>query len=195
MQDFEKLGVFYLGKQVDPQSGQSSQDPLLFESKDLTTHAVCVGMTGSGKTGLCLDLLEEAAIDGVPAIAIDPKGDLGNLLLAFPQLRPEDYRPWLDPAEATKKGLSLDELAEQTAAVSRAGLAEWGQDGARIERFRNAVDIAIYTPASRAGLPLTVLRSFAAPPADMQADADLFREHVLAATSGILALIGVDADP
>jgi len=121
MQDFEQLGVFYLGKQVDPASGQPSQDLLLFDSKDLTTHAVCVGMTGSGKTGLCLDLLEEAAIDGVPAIVIDPKGDLGNLLLTFPQLRPEDYRPWLDPADAERQGITLDAAAEKVAATCRPG--------------------------------------------------------------------------
>src|SRR5262249_5343251 len=127
MQDFEQLGVFYLGREVDPQSGKPLQDLLLFDSKDLTTHAVCVGMTGSGKTGLCLTLLEEAAIDGVPAIAIDPKGDLGNLLLTFPQLRPEDYRPWLDPADAERNGVSLDEYAKQVAETNRAGLAEWGQ--------------------------------------------------------------------
>ena len=129
MQDFEQLGVFYLGKQVDPATGKPLQDLLLFDSKDLTTHAVCVGMTGSGKTGLCLDLLEEAAIDGVPAIAIDPKGDLGNLLLTFPQLRPEDYRPWIDPADAERQGITLDAAAEKVAATCRAGLAEWGQDG------------------------------------------------------------------
>lgn len=195
MQDFEQLGVFYLGRQVDPETVKPTQDLLLFDSKDLTTHAVCVGMTGSGKTGLCLTLLEEAAIDGVPAIAIDPKGDLGNLLLTFPQLRPEDYRPWLDPADAERKGVSLDEYAQQVAAANQAGLAEWGQDGARIERLRSAADIAIYTPGSNAGLPLTVLRSFAAPPKELQSDSDAFREHVIGAVSGLLALIGISADP
>ncbi|MCB0298709.1 MAG: DUF87 domain-containing protein, partial [Calditrichaeota bacterium] len=108
MKQFEKLGVFYLGKTVDQQTGKPGSDYLLYDSKDLVTHAVCVGMTGSGKTGLCIDLLEEAAIDSIPALIIDPKGDLGNLLLSFPQLRPEDFRPWIDPAEATRKGKSVD---------------------------------------------------------------------------------------
>jgi hypothetical protein len=78
--DYEKLGLFYLGREFDPAANALKDDLVLYDSKDLTTHAVCVGMTGSGKTGLCLSLLEEAAIDGVPAICIDPKGDLGNLL-------------------------------------------------------------------------------------------------------------------
>lgn len=98
--DFEKLGVFYLGRAHDPTTDVTSPEPLLYDSRDLTTHAVCVGMTGSGKTGLCLSLLEEAAIDGIPAIAIDPKGDVGNLLLTFPELRPEDFAPWVDPGGA-----------------------------------------------------------------------------------------------
>jgi hypothetical protein len=195
MQDFEKLGVFYLGKHYDLAAKKVQDDLLLYESKDLTTHAVCVGMTGSGKTGLCLDLLEEAAIDGIPAIAIDPKGDLGNLLLTFPDLKPSDFRPWLDPADAERKGLSLDELAERTAKQSSEGLAAWGQDPARIAKFRDSVDTAIYTPGSSAGLSLTILRSFAAPPAALLADGDALRERIMSAVSGLLALLGIDADP
>src|SRR5262245_54640467 len=106
MTDYERLGVFYLGKEFDLAAGKPLDQLLLYDSKDLCTHAVCVGMTGSGKTGLCLALLEEAAIDGIPALIIDPKGDLGNLLLTFPQLRPEDFEPWVDPAEATRAGIS-----------------------------------------------------------------------------------------
>src|SRR6187551_2977604 len=100
MADFEKPGSFYLGRPHDLSSAKTAAEPLLYDSKDLTTHAVCVGMTGSGKTGLCLALLEEAALNGIPAIAIDPKGDVGNLLLAFPELRPSDFRPWVEEAEA-----------------------------------------------------------------------------------------------
>src|ERR1700752_1075096 len=122
--DFEKLGVFYLGAEYDLERRQPRPDLLLYNSKDLTTHAVCVGMTGSGKTGLCITLLEEAAIDGIPAIAIDPKGDLGNLMLAFPNLSPADFRPWVDPQEAARKGLSVDDYAAQTAATWKKGLAD-----------------------------------------------------------------------
>ena len=195
MQDFEKLGVFYLGREFDP-AGRSLKDKLiLYESKDLLTHAVCVGMTGSGKTGLCLALLEEAAIDGIPAILVDPKGDLGNLLLSFPRLEPADFRPWIDESEAVRQGVTPDDFAATTAQKWRAGLAAWGQDAARIERFRSAVDMAIYTPGSSAGLPLTVLRSFAAPSRAVLEDADSLRERILSAVSGLLALVGIEADP
>src|SRR5689334_18046760 len=193
--DYEKLGAFYLGRVFDSAANKLSNEPLLYDSRDLTTHAVCVGMTGSGKTGLCLALLEEAAIDGIPAIAIDPKGDLGNLLLTFPQLQPTDFRPWVDDAEAKRQGITPDELAARSAQQWRDGLAKWGEDGARIQRFKDAVDIAIYTPGSNAGLPLTVLRSFAAPPAAIVADADALRERIGSSVSGLLALLGIEADP
>jgi len=194
-QHFEKLGVFYLGKEYDLQQGKLQDGWLLYESKDLTTHAVCVGMTGSGKTGLCLSLLEEAAIDGIPAIAIDPKGDLGNLLLAFPDLQPADFRPWVEPAEAARQGKTVDEFAAAEASKWREGLAAWGQDAARVAMYRQAADIAIYTPGSSAGLPLTVLRSFDAPPPAVIQDNDAFRERVTSAASALLALLGIDADP
>ncbi|MGH8428868.1 MAG: ATP-binding protein, partial [Solimonas sp.] len=184
MADFERLGVFYLGREFDPAANAPSAEPILYDSRDLTTHAVCVGMTGSGKTGLCLALLEEAAIDGIPAIAIDPKGDLGNLMLTFPELRPDDFRPWLDPAEAERKGLSIDEYAAKTATTWREGLAEWGQEPARIARFRAAVDIAIYTPGNDAGLSLSVLQSFAAPTGAVASDTTALRDRVGAAVSG-----------
>ncbi|MFO0900552.1 MAG: ATP-binding protein [Pirellulales bacterium] len=193
--DFEQLGAFYLGREYDLAAQQPADKLVLYDAKDLTTHAVCVGMTGSGKTGLCLALLEEAAIDGIPAIAIDPKGDLGNLLLTFPELRPADFAPWIDPAEAARKGIPPDDLAKQTAERWKQGLGEWGQDGQRIARFRSAADVAIYTPGSSAGLPLGVMRSFAAPSPAVLADADALRERVSAATAGLLALLGIDADP
>lgn len=192
---YERLGSFYLGRQLDPGSLKDRPDLLLYDSRDLTTHAVCVGMTGSGKTGLCLSLLEEAAIDGVPAIAIDPKGDIGNLLLAFPELRPADFAPWVDAGEAARKGLSTDEFAKATAESWRKGLADWDQDGERIQRFKDAVDIAIYTPGSSVGRPLSVLSSFTAPSAEQRADANALRERIASTVSGLLGLIGVDADP
>ena len=150
---YEKLGVFYLGREYDPATQQLGDD-LLYDSRDLTTHAVCIGMTGSGKTGLCVSLLEEAAIDGIPAIVIDPKGDIANLALTFPQLRPQDFKPWVDAGEASRKGQSVDEFATATATTWRKGLEEWGQDGARIQRLRDAAVVDIYTPGSNAGRPL-----------------------------------------
>ncbi len=195
MQDYEKLGVFYLGKSYDMETRKVQDDLLLYDAKDLTTHAVCVGMTGSGKTGLCLSLLEEAAIDGIPAICIDPKGDLGNLLLAFPDLLPENFRPWIDPADATRAGLSPDDYAKKMAKVWKDGLAAWGQPPERIKRFRDAVDISIYTPASNAGLPLTVMKSFSVPNEKILNDTEAMRERIGSAASGLLALLGIDADP
>ena len=170
MQDYEKLGVFYLGREYDAAGKLADDDLLLYDSKDLTTHAVCVGMTGSGKTGLCLALLEEAAIDGIPAICIDPKGDLGNLLLTFPNLAPADFSRGSMRAKRSASGVTVDQFAAQTAEHWKKGLAEWGQAPERIARFRDAVDVAIYTPGSESGLPLSVLRSFAAPPAELLSD-------------------------
>ena len=194
-QEYEKLGQFYLGKHYSLETQRPKPEYLLYNAKDLTTHAVVVGMTGSGKTGLCLSLLEEAAIDGIPALIIDPKGDLGNLLLTFPQLRAEDFRPWVDPAEATRHGQTPDQFAAQSASDWKAGLAEWDQDPSRIAKFREACDIAIYTPGSRAGLPLTVVRSFGVPPQAVLDNSDAMRERVAGAAAGLLALLGIEADP
>lgn len=190
---FEKLGSFYIGRLEDAAGGAGA--PLLYDARDLTTHAVAVGMTGSGKTGLCLSLLEEAALDGIPAIAIDPKGDLGNLLLTFPDLAPSDFRPWVDEAKAERDGITVDELAEREAAKWREGLASWGQDGKRIEALREAVDLAIYTPGASHGLPLAVLGNLAAPAPELLEDEDAFRERVTATVSALLALAGEEADP
>ncbi|HET6418031.1 MAG TPA: DUF87 domain-containing protein, partial [Polyangiales bacterium] len=193
MIDFEKLGKLYLGRQFEPDRGEPNEVPVLYDSKDLTTHAVCVGMTGSGKTGLCLTLLEEAAIDGIPALCIDPKGDLGNLMLTFPELRPSDFEPWIDPAEAERKGRSVAAQAEAVSALWREGLAEWGQDGARIARFRDSVEVGIYTPGSAAGRPLRVLESFDPPGVD--ADPDWQRDQIMGSVSSLLALLGLEPDP
>jgi len=187
----EGLGAFYLGRLTS----EDASPPFMYDARDLTTHAVVLGMTGSGKTGLCLTLLEEAALDGIPALVIDPKGDIGNLLLTFPDLQPHDFRPWIDEAEAARRGISPDELAGQTAELWRSGLAESGQDGERIGRLRAAVDIPIFTPGATHGLPIAVLRSFDAPPAAVRTDPDALRERVATAVSGLLALAGIEADP
>ena len=215
LEDFERLGVFYLGREYDlaeakpggPKSGgaksagassaraESARRLLLYDSKDLLTHAVCVGMTGSGKTGLCVALLEEAAIDGVPCLVIDPKGDLSNLLLTFPALSGEEFLPWVDPDEARKKGLSPEAYAAEQAELWRRGLADWGQDGERIRRLREAAEFAVYTPGSSAGLPVSILRSFAAPPREILNDDELLHERIATTVSGLLGLLGVAADP
>jgi len=195
MQDFEKLGAFYLGKRCDPDKDQLTDELVLYDSRDLTTHAVIIGMTGSGKTGLGISILEEAALDHIPVIAIDPKGDMGNVLLTFPGLSAEEFRPWVNVRSAADSGQSADEFAAAQAALWRKGLADWGQDGERIAAMRRAVDMAIYTPGSHAGLPVSVLQSFAAPGPGVADDVDLYRERLQATATGILALVGIDADP
>lgn len=187
----EGLGSFYLGRIA----AEAASPPWMYDARDLTTHAVVLGMTGSGKTGLCLTLLEEAALDGIPALAIDPKGDIGNLLLTFPELQPGDFRPWIDEAEAARRGISPDELAKETAELWRNGLAESGQDGERIRRLRAAVDVPIFTPGATHGLPIAVLRSFEAPNAAVRNDPDALRERVATAVSGLLSLAGIEAEP
>lgn len=195
MQDFEKLGVFYLGKEKSISGRTSNEDLLLYDSKDLTTHAVVVGMTGSGKTGLCVDLLEEAGMDRIPAIVIDPKGDISNLLLTFPDLDAASFEPWVDPGQAVREGMSVPEFAKAEAAKWKKGLGQWHQDGDRIRTFRESVDLRVYTPGSSSGRPVTVLKSFSAPPPAVLEDADALRERVAGTTSGLLALLGIDADP
>jgi hypothetical protein len=195
MADYEKLGQFYLGREYDLDARQRRDGLVLYDSRDLVTHAVCVGMTGSGKTGLCLALVEEAAIDGVPTIVIDPKGDLANLLLTFPGLRPGDFRPWINEDDARRKGQDPDTFAAAEAAKWQAGLGEWDQDGARIARLRQAADMVVFTPGSQAGIPVSVLRSFAPPPVEVVDDADLLRERVSTTTTSLLGLAGINADP
>jgi len=192
--DFEKLGLFYLGKTV-PSSESEKGDPLLYDSKNLTTHAVCLGMTGSGKTGLGIAILEEAGIDHIPAIIIDPKGDLGNLLLTFPHLSPEEFLPWIDQSEAERKGMDPLTYAASVAKTWQEGLAKWGEGADRIQKLRNSVNMVIYTPASQAGIPLSVLSSFAAPPEELLKNPEALRDKVLSLASSLLGLIGIDADP
>lgn len=193
--DFERLGVFYLGREVETADMRPTDQALLYDSSDLTTHAVIVGMTGSGKTGLGVDLIEEAAIDGIPVLAIDPKGDLTNLALAFPNLAPADFEPWVNAREAERLGVSVQEYAAQQAQAWKDGLAQWDQDGTRIERLRRAADVVVYTPGSSAGRGISVLRSFAAPGRAVLDDPDLMRDRLEATATSVLTLMGASADP
>lgn len=196
MKFVETPGKFYLGKIVDPsKKKETSETPLLYDSKNLTTHAVCVGMTGSGKTGLCIDILEEAALNKIPAIIIDPKGDLGNLLLTFPDLSPNEFLPWIDESEASRKGMQPNSYAETIAKTWKEGLEKWGESPERVQNLRNSTSMVIYTPASKAGIPVSILSSFAAPTKEIMQDEEALRDRILSITSSLLGLLGIDADP
>ena len=195
MEDFEKLGVFYIGREYDLAKKKSGENLVLYDSRDLVTHGVCVGMTGSGKTGLCISILEEAALDGIPAIIIDPKGDMPNMMLTFPQLRAEDFLPWINEDDARRKGLSPQDFAAKQAEMWKNGLASWGESGDRIAKLRQAADFVIYTPGSTAGIPVSILKSFAAPPAALIEDNELLRDRINSTVTSLLGLIGKDADP
>jgi len=195
MSEMEGTGTFYLGKRYDLQKRKTLDESVLYESRDLTTHAVCVGMTGSGKTGLCIDLLEEAALEGIPAIVIDPKGDMTNLLLTFPELHPEDFHPWINLDDARRKGLSPDEYAREVASTWVNGLREWGIGPERLQRLKDAAEFVIYTPGSEAGQPISILQTLQAPALSWDEDEELLREKIAGTVSALLALIGIEADP
>jgi len=187
--DYEKLGLFYLGKQFDLDKGTRLNDLVLYDSRDLLTHAVVVGMTGSGKTGLGISLIEEAAIDGIPVLAIDPKGDLGNLLLTFPNLAASDFAPWIDAGEAQRHNTTVDAYAAETAQRWKAGLAEWDQDGARIARLKAAADVTVYTPGSRIGTPLAILGSLGPTVTEPGEEA---QSDIATTAASLLGLAGLD---
>ncbi len=191
---YEKLGLMYLGRELDP-AGNPSAAPLLLKNKDLTTHGMIIGMTGSGKTGLGLGLIEEAIMDNVPSLVIDPKGDMGNLLLTFPRCLPEDFLPWIDPGEAAAKETTVAELAARTAKTWQEGLATWDQGPERIEALRAKTELTIYTPGSSAGVPVSVLGSFKCPAAEVADDTDTMNSLVGSTATSLLALIGIDGDP
>ncbi len=194
-QDFEKLGLFYLGKRFDLASQAVTDDLVLYESRDLTTHGVCIGMTGSGKTGLCLTILEEAAIDGIPVIAIDPKGDLSNIFLNFPNLDAQSFLPWVNEEDARRNNLTVEQLAQQEASKWKNGIEAWGQSAERIQKLKDAVEFRLYTPGSSAGLGVSVLKSLTHPEDEAFEDADILKEKVASTASSLLALLGIDADP
>ena len=195
MEDFEKLGQFYLGRQHDLSTGRLTENLVMYDAKDLVTHGVCVGMTGSGKTGLCLALLEEAAIDSIPALVIDPKGDMANLLLTFPNLSAAEFLPWVNADDAARANQSVEQFAAGQAETWKNGLAQWGQDERRIQKLRASADFAVYTPGSTAGTAVSVLNSFACPAAAILEDREATADLITSATSGLLGLIGVTADP
>ena len=189
--DYEALGSFYLGRSYDIKKSQLEDELVLYDSKDLVTHGVVLGMTGSGKTGLCLSILEEAAMDNVPAIVIDPKGDISNLMLTFPDFQGGDFRPWINEGDAVKKGMSADDYAEKTARQWEDGIGSWGQSSDRVRQFKEKCDINIFTPGSKAGIPVSILSSLEVPPFEVLDDGELLGDRIESTVSSLLSLIGV----
>jgi hypothetical protein len=191
----ERLASFYLGQQYDLAADKPLEQAVYYDARDLTTHAVCLGMTGSGKTGLGIILLEEAALDSVPALVIDPKGDMTNLMLTFPDLRPEDLSPWVNPDDARRRDMDLDTYAAKMAELWRAGLADSGQGPDRIRRLKESADFALYTPGSNAGRQVSILHTFKAPTLSWETDSELLRDKIATVVSALLGLVGIEADP
>jgi hypothetical protein len=191
--DYE--GKFYIGRKYDIKAKKILKKPTLYDPDDLTTHGVVVGMTGSGKTGLCIDILEEAALNGLPALIVDPKGDITNLLLHFPSLAAEDFLPWVDADQARREGKSPEQLATEAAGIWKKGLAKWDISTERITRVREGVDYAIYTPGSDAGLPVSILASLEAPPIPWEKNRELLREKISNTVTALLGLVGIEVDP
>ena len=184
-------GDLFVGAYLDDKGDRD--ETLIIDAPDLTTHGVIVGMTGSGKTGLAIGLLEEALISGVPCLVIDPKGDMGNLLLNFPDFLQSDFRPWIDESAARREGLSPDELAARTAGQWREGLASWEINGERMRRLKEAAPITIYTPGSQSGTPINVLGNLTSPPAGT--DIEAIRAEIEGLVSSLLVLAGIESDP
>jgi hypothetical protein len=191
----ERLASFYLGQEYDLADGRILDSIVEYDARDLTTHAVCVGMTGSGKTGLGIILLEEAALDGIPSLVIDPKGDMTNLLLTFPELRPQDFRPWVNPDDARRKEVDLDTYAGQMAELWGNGLAKTGQGPERIRRLKDSADFVIFTPGSSAGRQVSILQTFKAPPLSWEKESEIIRDKIESIVSALLGLVGLEADP
>jgi hypothetical protein len=189
-------GKFYLGRIYDPQKGPLADQPVLYDPDDLNTHAVVVGMTGSGKTGLCISLLEEAALRGTPALMIDPKGDITNALLHFPDLLPSDFQPWVDADQARRAGKPVEQVAAETATLWKNGLQEWGIEAERLRSLQNAAHFAVYTPGSDAGIPVSILASLKVPAISWEGNRELLREKISGTVTALLGLVGLqDIDP
>jgi hypothetical protein len=190
-------GKLYLGGVIDPESGKRTGDYVFFDTRNLTTHGIIVGMTGSGKTALAIAMLEEALISGIPCLILDPKGDMGNMLLNFPSFSSEDFRPWINEADARRKGIEIDQLASQASANWKSGLEEWGIGPDRMRMLGTSAQFTIYTPGSSSGIPINVVGSLVAPKLDwsLPVQAEIARDEIEGLVSSLLVLAQIDANP
>ncbi|PTB83433.1 hypothetical protein C9926_02955, partial [Sulfurovum lithotrophicum] len=190
---FEKLGLFYLGKDLDKETMEATEALTLLKNKNFTTHAAIIGMTGSGKTGLGVGIIEEAALDNIPSIIIDPKGDMGNLCLVDATFSPKVFEPWVED-EARSKEEDVSKYAEKIANMWKEGISSWGQTTDRAAKLQ-AVEKNIYTPGSSAGVAINIMSSLESPPAEVMEDSDTFTSYLKSTTTSLLSLIGIEADP
>ncbi len=190
---YEKLGLFYLGKDVDKTTMEATEALTLLKNKNFTTHAAIIGMTGSGKTGLGVSIIEEAAIDNIPSIIIDPKGDMGDLCLADATFSAKNFEAWVAD-EARAKETDVNEYAVKISTMWKEGIESWGQSSERVEKFQN-VKKTIYTPGSSAGVAINIMSSLEAPPAEIMEDSDTFSAYLKSTTVSLLSLVGIVADP
>jgi hypothetical protein len=182
---------FFFGCEYDLQGKQALTDkPVYYDPADLVTHGVIIGMTGSGKTGMGIILLEEAALKGIPAILIDPKGDLTNELLHFPRMMPSDFTPWVDGSQAAREGKSIDQVGTEASDIWRKGLMDWGIDKQDVLNLSKNVEYAVYTPGSNAGIPVSILTSLKCPKIDWSENAELLLEAITSNVSALLGLVG-----
>jgi tetrahydromethanopterin S-methyltransferase subunit F len=187
---------FFLGRIYDLKKSKITTEDLYYDPADLVTHALVTGMTGSGKTGLCIGLIEEAALQGIPAILIDPKGDLTNLMLTFPDLLPADFEPWIDANNARRENKTTAEVAEGTASSWKKGLADWGLGEKNLSQLKDAVERVVYTPGSSTGQPVSIMASFDAPDMSWDENEEVLREKISATVTALLTLVGLkDIDP
>ncbi|HEY1280477.1 MAG TPA: DUF87 domain-containing protein, partial [Acidimicrobiales bacterium] len=187
------MADLHLGELVDPAKHERTGTGVTVDTAELTTHGVIVGMTGSGKTGLGVVLIEEALSNDMPCLLIDPKGDLTNLCLVFPALSAGDFRPWIDESQAKQAGATPDDFAAQQAETWKKGLASWGIEAPRLQALVDGVDFTIYTPGSTAGVPVNIVGSLQAPEA--ASDLETMRDEIDGYVSGLLGLVGIEADP
>ncbi len=190
---YEKLDLFYLGKDLDRITMKPTDVLTLIKNKAFTTHAAIIGMTGSGKTGLGVGLIEEASLDNIPSIIIDPKGDMGNLCLIDSEFDPASFAPWVKDEAISKQRDPLD-YAKEIAASWKEGIKSFGQDKDRAAKFQ-AVAKTIYTPGSSAGVSVNVMSSLDAPPIEISGDNDLFSMYLKTTVFSLLALLDIEADP
>jgi outer membrane murein-binding lipoprotein Lpp len=187
---------FYIGRTFDPQTGEVKKDEAVYyDSRDLTTHGLIVGMTGSGKTGMALGMLEEAILDGIPMIMVDPKGDLGNLLLNFPDFQPASFESWIHEDEARRENVDVAALAAKKAELWQKGLADWDITPERMQKLKAAGDFTIYTPGSESGIPISILASLRAPKGSFDDNAEANREQISSVVTATLSLAGISATP